>query len=98
MKRIAILTAALGAGISNLMANAGHGIVTVERDRPVLIKQRRISASPRAKNRSRYMPHQGAKERERAARSYMVSAFIGGAPRSAPIMCQMSKSDYYQSF
>jgi hypothetical protein len=37
----------------------------------------------------------GAKERERAARCYMVSAFIGGPPRSAPVMMQMSKRDFY---
>ena len=45
------------------------------------------------RSRSKYMPHQGAKERERAKRCYMVSAFIGGPERSAPVMMQMSKNN-----
>lgn len=57
---------------------------------------RQLTGAKRGRmGRSRYMPHQGAKERERAARSYMVSAFIGGPPRSAPVMHQMSKRDFY---
>ncbi|PRZ56145.1 hypothetical protein BX589_102346 [Paraburkholderia fungorum] len=42
--------------------------------------------------RSKYMPHTGAKEQERAARCYMVSTFPAGAPRSAPVLCQANKS------
>ncbi|MFL9943686.1 hypothetical protein [Paraburkholderia graminis] len=41
--------------------------------------------------RSKYMPHIGAKEQERAKRCYMVSAFIGGPERSAPVMHQTGK-------
>lgn len=43
---------------------------------------------------SKYMPHSGVKERERAKRCYMVSAFVGGPERSAPVMMQMSKRQY----
>lgn len=44
--------------------------------------------------RSKYMPHAGAKERERALRCYMVTGFNAPNgfcppfPRSAPTMCQ----------
>lgn len=41
---------------------------------------------------SKYMPHIGAKEQERAKRCYM-DAYHGnvGEPRSAPVLCQKSK-------
>jgi hypothetical protein len=44
--------------------------------------------------RSKYTPHIGAKEQERAKRCYMVSAFIGGPERSAPVMHQFSKATH----
>jgi hypothetical protein len=43
---------------------------------------------------SKYTPHIGAKEQERAKRCYMVSAFIGGPERSAPVMHQFSKATH----
>jgi hypothetical protein len=43
--------------------------------------------------RSKYNPHIGAKERERAKRCYMSPTFdyISGNPRSAPVMHQIGK-------
>lgn len=44
------------------------------------------------RNRSKYAPHIGAKEQERAKRCYMSSTFgISGNPRCAPVMHQAAK-------
>ncbi|MFM0022164.1 hypothetical protein [Paraburkholderia azotifigens] len=40
--------------------------------------------------RSKYQPHTGAKEQERAKRFYMVDTHPSGAKRSAPTMQQRS--------
>lgn len=71
MKRISILAGAPGAFAMASMRSLGHEIVTIDRERPVSAKRRRVSAAPRFNGRSKYMPHQGAKERERAKRCYM---------------------------
>lgn len=48
-----------------------------------------------SKSRSKYMPHIGAKEQERAKRCYMSSTFnAGGAPRTSPVMHQVGKRAY----
>lgn len=93
MKRIAMLA---GAALMGAMGSLGSVSLlepapTVRS--PIAPKKRTSKSGKRRIGRSKYMPHQGAKERERAARSYMVSAFIGGPPRSAPVMMQMSKRD-----
>lgn len=49
------------------------------------------SASRVKFGRSKYMPHIGAKEQERAKRCYMVQTFGRGILRSAPTMCQSAK-------
>lgn len=97
MKRIAILSAAIG--LMNSMSNSFHDVVSLERARPVSAKRHRIAPSSRPKRVSKYMPHQGAKERDRAARCYM-QPFHGRMSdyspnlRSASVMRQMSKSQY----
>jgi hypothetical protein len=44
-----------------------------------------------SRSRSKYKPHSGAKEIERAERCYMVDTFPNGSPRCAPTMCQAAK-------
>jgi hypothetical protein len=59
-------------------------------------KRARQMVSNSAHSRSKYVPHQGEKERERAARCYMSSTFgVNGNPRCAPVMHQLSKSEFY---
>jgi hypothetical protein len=90
----------MGASLLGSLASISQNIVTIERDRPVSGKRRRVAPSKRQKRTSRYMPHQGTKERERAARSYM-QPFHGRMSdyspnlRSASVVHQMSKRDYY---
>lgn len=45
-----------------------------------------------SRSRSKYKPHAGSKELERAKRCYMVDTFPSGAPRCAPTMCQAANS------
>nr|WP_132454242.1 hypothetical protein [Paraburkholderia sp. BL8N3] len=82
-----------------LTAGTGADVVTIERERPVSAKRRRVAPSPRKKASNR-MPHIGAKEQERAKRLFMVSTFGGPSnpfnesPRCAPTLCQMSKRQF----
>lgn len=102
MRRIGILAGVLGMSLMGHLASPWHGIVTIDRDRPVSIKRRRVAPAVRIHGRGKYMPHQGAKERERAKRCYMdrfhgtqsrsVSPYYNR--RSAPCMMQMSKREY----
>lgn len=101
MKRTLIATAGMmGAAMMASLSSLGHNIVTLDRERPVSAKRRRVSAAPRVNGRSRYMPHQGAKERERAKRCWMNSGFNAPNgfcppfPRSAPVMHQMSEREF----
>jgi hypothetical protein len=56
---------------------------------------RQITGAKRSRSRSKYMPHQGAKERKRAARCYMQRGHgYYGPLRSATVMMQMSKREY----
>jgi hypothetical protein len=87
-----------------MLASAGSDVVTIERERPINSKRRRVAPSVSANGRSKYAPHTGAKEQERAKRCYMVH-FHPAWPhaesyderlfvRSAPVMCQMSKRSF----
>lgn len=96
--------AALAAGMAAII---GPGRATA----PAPI-QRVASGSKRARqmvsktlhSRSKYMPHQGEKERERAARSYMQHYFRINGPfqtdplrlRAAPIVQVTSKRAFYE--
>ena len=54
-----------------------------------------IGAKTPSRSRSKYVPHMGTKERERAKRCYMERTHgIYGPLRSAPVMLQMSKREY----
>lgn len=66
--------------------------ILAKRALPITGFDRRPAPISQPVSRSKYTPHIGAKEQERAKRCYMVSAFIGGPPRSAPVMHQFSKT------
>ncbi|MFM0101983.1 hypothetical protein PQR01_00345 [Paraburkholderia rhynchosiae] len=65
---------------------------------------RQLTGAKRGRiGRSRYMPHQGEKERERAARCYMERYFLTNSQiqtdllrlRAAPVVQIISKRDFY---
>lgn len=104
MKRIAIAVEGIAMGIGAMLKDrTGADVRTVERERPVTEKRRRVAPCMRINGRSKYMPHQGAKEQERAARSYMQHYYPIRGPiqtdplrlRSAPIVNVISKRDFY---
>lgn len=103
MKRIVTLGAALGASLLGSLSSLRQNVVAIDRERPVSGKRRHVSPSKRQKRGSRYMPHQGAKEHERGARSYMQHYFPIYGPiqtdplrlRAAPIVQVISKRDFY---
>jgi hypothetical protein len=69
MKRIGVIGAAMG--IAAALSSAGMDVVTLADDRPVGGERRRVAPATHFTGwRSKYMPHQGAKERERAKRLY----------------------------
>ena len=108
MKRIGILGAGLAAGLMGSMAALGPAVAlepapTVRQ--PTSQKKREGGSPKRRIGRSKYMPHAGKKELERAKRCYMEThfkpveapdkhGFQTCHPRSAPVMQQMSKTDY----
>lgn len=76
MKRINILGAAMGtmAFVGSALSAGVH--VAIDRDRPVSSKRKRIAKAKQPAGRSRYMPHIGAKEQERAKRCYMENGIL----------------------
>jgi hypothetical protein len=60
----------MGASLLGSLASISQNIVTIERDLPVSGKRRRVAPSKRQKRGSKYRPHYGAKEQERAKRLY----------------------------
>jgi hypothetical protein len=95
MKRIAMLA---GAALMGAMGSLGSvvGLEPMPTVRSPVAPKKRISKSGKRRiGRSKYMPHQGEKERERAARCYMQRGHgYYGPLRSAPCMMQMSEREY----
>jgi hypothetical protein len=99
MKRIAMLA---GAALMGAMGSLGS-IVALEpaptTRSPVAPKKRVSKSGKRRIGRSKYMPHQGTKERERAARCYM-QPFHGRMSdyspnlRSASVVHQVSMREF----
>jgi hypothetical protein len=94
MQRVTLIGSAIGAALSR-----GFGAVlsvpsAVHRVASGTKRARQMVSAKTAHNRSKYMPHAGAKEQERAKRCYMVQTFGRGILRSAPTMCQMRKSPF----
>ncbi|MDB5973521.1 MAG: hypothetical protein JWR07_281 [Nevskia sp.] len=96
--RVTILGSSVAMGLAAMLsAGAGSDVVTIERERPVNAKRRHVAPSVWANGRSKYEPHIGKKEQERAKRCYMVNVFGGLAnphnknPRSAPTLSQASQ-------
>jgi hypothetical protein len=102
MSRIRTLALSAAAAMLNVMG--AHGMVrgVIQRtSSDTKIGRQMVSKGYRS--RSKYMPHQGAKERERAARSYMQHYFLIDGPiqtdplrlRAAPIVQVISKREFY---
>lgn len=103
MKRIAMAAAAamLNALGAHGLARGGIGRIPAE------TKLGRQMISKGYRSRSKYMPHQGVKERERATRCHQshwlneqVATFHprDGHLRCSPTLCQMSKRAYEAHF
>lgn len=94
MQRSIGITVAAGIGA---IIGAGRSTVPAPIRRvPSESKRGRQMISKTIHSRSKYMRHQGKKERERAARCYMSSTFnAAGEPRCAPVMHQISKREFY---
>jgi len=100
MKRIGIIGASMG--VAAALMNAGMDVVTLSDDRPTGNNPRRMDRTTHfAGNRSKYMPHIGAKEQARAKRCYMsfylneqVAQFHprDGHMRASPTLCQIGKA------
>lgn len=99
MKRISLLAGAIMLGSAGLMGQA-IGIEqapTVRTVSPQITKRKKVSGGKRRIVTSKYMPHIGKKEQERAKRCYMVNVFGGLAnphnknPRSAPTLSQAAR-------
>jgi hypothetical protein len=100
MKRIAIIGAAMGLGAA-LSNGLGSEVVTIRDDRPLTNKRRHVSPNNRQKRASKYTPHIGAKEQERAKRCYMASSASyvladGRHLDATPTLCQMSKGTHQE--
>lgn len=87
MSRLSVL--AMMSGLPELPAHT----VAADRDCPVSTKRRHVSPSHKMKRDSKYAPHIGAKEQERARRCYMERnhGWLSRNARSAPVMIQSAK-------
>jgi hypothetical protein len=66
--------------------------ILAKRATPIMGFDKRPAPITAPVSRSKYTPHIGAKEQERAKRCYMSATFnANGEPRSAPIMHQVGK-------
>lgn len=94
MKRISLLAGAIMLGSAGLMGQA-IGIEqapTVRTVSPQITKRKKVSGGKRRIGTSKYMPHIGKKEQERAKRCYMdFNHGIPGRERSAPTLCQEAR-------
>jgi hypothetical protein len=91
----AALALAMGAASARLDCAVGGAAVGGGRRIAGGTKRARQMASAQTPhNRSKYMPHIGAKEQERAKRCYMtrVHGDYPFAERSTPTMCQANRS------
>ncbi|MFP3428766.1 hypothetical protein SB781_03350 [Paraburkholderia sp. SIMBA_061] len=102
MQRVTLIGSAIGAALSR-----GFGAVlsvpsAVHRVASGTKRARQMVSAKTAHNRSKYVPHIGAKEQERAKRCWMQPNFGWGmngdqaikVTRSAPVMNQMSKRQH----
>lgn len=101
MQRVTLIGSAIGAALSR-----GFGAVlsvpsAVHRVASGTKRARQMVSAKTAHNRSKYMPHYGAKEQNRAKRCFMSEfmqssrgPFHCGTRRCAPTMYQMSKRQH----
>lgn len=109
MQKISLIgasTAAIAASLMNSLGSAATSAARgVHRVAAGTKRGRQMVSVKTPHNRSKYMPHAGAKEQERAKRCYMGYFYPGSAVdehgyemrprRSAPVMLQESKRSYY---
>jgi hypothetical protein len=95
MQRVTLIGSAIGAALSRgvgailSVPNAIHRVAAGTK------RARQMVSAKTSHNRSKYMPHIGAKEQERAKRFYMVDTHPSGAKRSAPTMQQHSSTWFF---
>ena len=92
MQRVTLIGSAIGAALSRgvgailSVPNAIHRVAAGSK------RARQMVSTKTPHNRSKYMPHIGAKEQERAKRCYMSSTFnCSGNPRATPVVHQFGK-------
>jgi hypothetical protein len=95
MQRVTLIGSAIGAALSRgvgailSVPNAIHRVAAGTR------RARQMVSATTPHNRSKYMPHIGAKEQQRAKRFYMVDTHPSGTKRSAPTMQQHSTTWFF---
>ena len=99
MKRVSLFGASAVAIAASMLNGAGEALAGaargVHRVASGTKRARRMVSVKTPHNRSRYMPHTGAKEQARAKRFYMVDMHPSGAKRSAPTMQQHSSTWFF---
>jgi hypothetical protein len=108
MKKVALVGASTAATAASLMSSIGAAATStargVHRVAAGTKRGRQMVSVKTPHNRSKYMPHIGAEEQERAKRCYMEHFYPGSAVdeygyelrprRSSPVMLQESKRTY----
>jgi len=95
--RIASIGAALALAMNSASAQLDRAVLRMTSRAAPSVRARRMGKRPIA-GRSKYMPHIGAKEQERAKRCWMSEYMESGegilrfrSRRSAPTLCQLSR-------
>lgn len=99
MQRVTLIGSAAGAIGASLARGLGAVLsvpAAVHRVATGTKRGRQMVSAKTPHNRSKYMPHIGAKEQERAKRCYMEATHgeWSGLKRSASTMCQVGKRAY----
>jgi hypothetical protein len=99
MKRVSLFGASAVAIAASMLNGAGEALASaargVHRVAAGTKRARRMVSVKTPHNRSKYMPHIGAKEQQRAKRFHMVDTHPSGTKRSAPTMQQHSTTWFF---